>query len=407
MTPVTAALLVVVAILAAAVVGLLVREARRARAAQAMTESEERFRVMADRAPVMMWTARPDTTLDFINHTCVEFSGLSAKQLMDNGWMDICHPDDLAPCIAIYMPAVEARRPFTMEYRLLGADGLYHWFLASALPRYAADGAFTGYIGCSLDITERKHAETAMLESQSALEESHREVRHLAGRLIEAQDAERARVARDLHDDVSQQLAGLSIAFSSLRHRMDDLRASDELQSDLRLLHDRTTALAQNVRHLSHDLHPTVLRHAGLVPALSSYCTEVERSHGTLSACSAEGDLASIAPEAALCLYRIAQEALRNVVAHSGARRADVRLLRAGDDVELTIADDGRGFDVAASLKRAAGLGLVSITERVRLAQGTVSIEARPGNGTCVRVRIPAHAPAKTGAGVLAEAADA
>ena len=99
----------------------------------------------------------------------------------------------------------------------------------------------------------------------------------------------------------------------------------------------------------------------------------------------------SLAPETALSLYRIAQEALRNVIAHAGASRADVRLLHTGDQAELTIADDGRGFDVAGPPRRGRGLGLVSITERVRLAGGTVSITAEAGKGTCVRVRIPAN----------------
>ena len=129
-----------------------------------------------------------------------------------------------------------------------------------------------------------------------------------------------------------------------------------------------------------------MLRHAGLVAALTSYCAELERSHGTVLTCSAEGDFASIAPEVALCLYRIAQEALRNVIAHAGASRADVRLLRTGDHAEITIADDGKGFDVARSLERGKGLGLVSIRERVRLAGGTVSIAAEPKQGNaCAR----------------------
>ena len=138
-----------------------------------------------------------------------------------------------------------------------------------------------------------------------------------------------------------------------------------------------------------------MLRHAGLVAALTSYCAELERSHGTRLTCSAEGDFASIAPEVALCLYRIAQEALRNVIAHAGASRADVRLLRSGDHAEITIADDGKGFDVARSLERGKGLGLVSIPERVRLAGGTVSFEAEPSKGTRVCARDPANAPVK------------
>ena len=194
---------------------------------------------------------------------------------------------------------------------------------------------------------------------------------------------------------MSQQLAGVSIALSSLKHRMEESQVSEELKAELRALHQRTATLAQNVRHLSHDLHPTVLRHGGLVAALTSYCAELERSHGPVLTCSAEGDFASIAPEVALCLYRIAQEALRNVVAHAGASRADVRLLRSGDHAEMTIADDGKGFDVARSLERGRGLGLVSIRERVRLAGGTVSFEADGKQGTRVRVQVPVNALAE------------
>jgi signal transduction histidine kinase len=229
-------------------------------------------------------------------------------------------------------------------------------------------------------------------------------VRHLAGRLIAAQDNERARIARDLHDDVSQQLAGMSIALSSLKRRMEAGHVEEGLLAELRAVHQRTTALAQNVRHLSHDLHPTVLRHAGLVPALTSYCAELERSHGTALTCSAEGDFASVAPEVALCLYRVAQEALRNVIAHAAATRADIRLLRAGADAEITIADDGKGFDFRRSLERGRGLGLVSITERAGLAGGTVRIVSKAGKGTHLRVLIPLRDVVTTDEGSAVEA---
>ena len=319
--------------------------------------------------------------------------------MLDEGWLDIVHPDDRDRCIATYVPAFEARTPFLLEYRARRADGVYRWLLAHGVPKYDPDGSFAGYLGCDVDITERKDAEDRIRAGQAALEVSHREIQHLAGRLIEAQDAERARLARDLHDDVSQQLAGLSIALSGLRRRMGELQIGDNVQADLRALHERTIVLAQNVRQLSHDLHPTVLRHAGLVAALTSYCAEVERVHGTVLRCSAEGDFASIAPEVALCLYRIAQEALRNVIVHAGARRADVHLLRNGDDAELTIVDDGRGFDVASSLTRGKGLGLVSISERAKLAGGTVRITSEPGEGTRVHVRIPTRMLVKSDEG--------
>jgi PAS domain S-box-containing protein len=385
MTHAIGALLIVVGIQAAAIGALLVQRTRRIQVEGDLREREERFRLMADGAPVMIWTARPDATLDYVNRTCVEFTGLPREKLLNEGWLDAVHGEDRDYCVGIYVPAFEARKPLVMEYRILSAEGAYRWIIDSAVPRYGADGSYSGYIGCSIDITERKDAE-------AALETSHREIRHLAGRLIVAQDAERARIARDLHDDVSQQLAGVSIALSGLKHRMAELHVNEDLQADLRALHQRTATLAQNIRHVSHDLHPTVLRHAGLVASLTSYCTELQRLHGTVLTCSAEGDFASIAPASALCLYRIAQEALRNVVAHAAASRAEVRLLRTGDNAEITIVDDGKGFDVASSLERGKGLGLVSITERVRLAGGTVSVAAEPPRGTRVRAQIPAHA---------------
>ena len=152
------------------------------------------------------------------------------EKLRGSGWLEAVHPEDLDPALGIYVSAFEARLPWSLEYRLRRADGAYRWMLASGVPRYGSDGSFAGYVGCDIDITERRNAEDQIRESRAALEASHREIQQLAGRLIEAQDAERARIARDLHDDVSQQLAGLSIALSGLKRRMDELDVGDELQ---------------------------------------------------------------------------------------------------------------------------------------------------------------------------------
>jgi PAS domain S-box-containing protein len=385
-----ALLLIILVLQATAIVALLVSVARRGRSYRALRESEARFRLVADGAPVILWTARKDTRLDFVNAFSVEFSGIPQEQLLDEGWLRFIHPHDVEPSMSAYVPAFEARRPFMFEFRLRRADGAYRWMLASGIPKYGADGGFDGYIGCSIDITERKEAEDRIRESSVVLEASHRKIQQLAGRLIEAQDAERARIARDLHDDVSQQIAGMSIVFSGLRRRMGNLVVNEELQEDLRAFQQRTNTLAENIRHLSHDLHPTVLRHAGLVAALTGYCAELERAHDTVLTCRADGNVDAIDPAGALCLYRVAQEALRNVTAHAGASRADVRLVRSEDIAEMTVTDNGKGFDVGAVPEGGKGLGLVSITERVRLAGGTVSIVAEVTKGTRVVVRIPA-----------------
>ena len=290
-------------------------------------------------------------------------------------------------------------KPFLLEYRLRHADGDYRWFLASGVPKYGRDGSFTGYIGCDIDITERKNAEDRIRASQAALEASHQEIQYLAGRLIEAQEVERARIARDLHDDVSQQLAGVSIAFSGLKQRLGEYHVSEELRQELVELQQQTLKLARNVRQLSHDLHPAVLQHLGLVKGLTSYCGELGRAHGVAMTCTAEGDFGAITPDAALCVYRIAQEALRNVVAHAGASRADVRLLQMGDQAQITIADDGRGFDATNRVERDTGLGLVSMSERARIIGGTVSIVSGLNQGTRVQATIPMNARVKVDVG--------
>jgi two-component system sensor histidine kinase UhpB len=212
--------------------------------------------------------------------------------------------------------------------------------------------------------------------------------------MIATQDNERARIARDLHDDTSQQLAGLSIALSSVKRRVGALVDDDHLTEEVAALQKRTVALTANIRNLSHDLHPSVLHYSGLVAALSAYCAELQLQQATRLTFSAHGDFESLDREAALCLYRVAQEALRNVVRHAEARHADVQLLRDGDNAELLIADDGKGFDDVKTRGSGEGMGLLSITERARLAEGTVSIVTELGRGTQVRVRVPASRPA-------------
>jgi PAS domain S-box-containing protein len=375
-------LIVVLAILAAAVTGLLVQQRR-------LREREERLRLIVDQTPAMLWTMRADSTLDFLNRRCMTFSGLPLEKLLNDGWLDSVHPDDLDRCLSVYVPAVAERRPFLTEYRMRHADGGYRWLLATGVPKYGPDGSFAGYIGCDVDITNQKNAED--------------HIQHLAGRLIEAQEVERARIARDLHDDVSQQLAGVSIAFSGLKQQLNDYDVSDELRQELGELQQQTLQLARHVRQLSHDLHPAVLQHLGLVKGLTSYCGELGRAHGVAMTCTADGDFGAITPDAALCIYRITQEALRNVVAHAGASCADVRLVQTGDQAQITIVDDGRGFDAAGHGERDKGLGLVSMSERARIIGGTVTIASGLYEGTRVEAMIPMNACVNLDAGARME----
>jgi PAS domain S-box-containing protein len=375
------------------ITGLVVQHARRRRSELALRESEERFRLMANGAPVMVWTAGPDTATDFFNSTVLEFTGLPIEALLGNGWRNRIHPDDVDRCVSSYMSAFDARQPIKMEYRFRRADDTYRWVLDTGVPRYGPDGTFVGYIGSALDITERREMEQSLLANEAALRHAFEQNRDLAGRLINAQEVERRRIARDLHDDLSQQLAGVAIMLSGLKRLAAKPNAQPEVDRAVTTLQERTSSLAQSVRTLSHQLHPNVLQHSGLVETLKQHCAEVQKHHDVEVVLTSSGDLGALSPDVSLCLFRVAQEALANAVRHAGARRIQVQFTGTRDSVELSIADNGLGF--VTSEKMGSGLGLRSIDERVRLTRGDVQVDSRLGHGTTVRVRIPlAPAPA-------------
>jgi signal transduction histidine kinase len=217
--------------------------------------------------------------------------------------------------------------------------------------------------------------------------EAEREIRALSGRLINAQEQERTRVARELHDDISQQIAALSIATGNLKTDIPAAQAGARAQSDR--LQQKLAGLAESVRRLSHELHPAVLEHAGLAAALRAYCSEFSSLTGVRVALEAEGSLEGAPITVSLCIFRIVQEALQNVAKHAHVTDASVHLIRARGYLSLTIADRGAGM-APERAGTAGGLGLVSIRERTRLVNGAVHIQSAPNRGTTIAVTIPA-----------------
>jgi len=386
----------VLAIQTSLIGALMLQRARRRRTELALLESQRRYALATGAGGLGVWDWNFETGELYIDPVLKSLLGFGDAEITSRpeDWGARVHPQDVPAAADRIKSCIDgASETYDIEHRMVHKDGSTKWFLSRASAMRRADGTLHRLVGTKVDITAHKRAEEIIRESEAALRVSHREIQHLAGRLIEAQDAERARVARDLHDDVSQQLAALSIAFSGLKHRVAGLPGSGDAHGDLQALQQRTMTLAESVRHLSHDLHPTVLQHVGLVVALTEYCTELSHAHDVVVTCSAEGNFDGLAPDAALCFYRIAQEALRNVVAHAGASAAQVHLRRVGESGELTIADDGRGFLLPGSHRSGKGLGLVSITERVRLAGGTLSVVTELNKGTRLQVQIPVSAP--------------
>ena len=227
--------------------------------------------------------------------------------------------------------------------------------------------------------------------AESSLRASHARVRDLAGRLITAQEAERTRIARELHDDVGQRIASFSIAISAIKRRLADAPAA--VHDDLTSLQTATIALSQDLRLLSHELHPGLLEHLGLVDALKARCEEVRAESGINVGLDVAPGLGPMPDATALCLYRVAQEALHNVVKHAHATTARIRLARQNGHIAMSVTDDGRGFESGTAAGH-RGLGLVSLDERVRMLDGVFAIETSSHAGTTVSVTIPARGDA-------------
>jgi len=212
------------------------------------------------------------------------------------------------------------------------------------------------------------------------------QLRHLSGALITAQEQERSRIARELHDDINQRLVLLSI---EIRQLLQEAGAT-ALVPRLEGLSLAVGGLSTDIHRLAHGLHPAKLDLLGLLPAVKRHCQEVERQTGIAVALTDRDLPDNLSRDTSLCLYRVIQESLANVVRHSGAKHASVDLRMVDGTVALTIADDGGGFDPAVA--GGQGMGIVSMRERLRLVNGAISIQSVPDGGTEVRARVPAEA---------------
>jgi PAS domain S-box-containing protein len=345
-----------------------------------LRESEERFRLVANTAPVMIWMSGLDKLCNYANQPSIEFIGRSAEAILGNGWAEGIHPDDLERSWDIYSNAFDRHEPFRMEYRLRGNDGEYHWVIDSGVPRFNADGSFAGYIGSAIDVTEQKLAADVLST--------------VSQRLIEAQEEERSWIARELHDDIGQRLALLKWQLDQKQHSQV---SADQLQQKIDEASKVVEDLAVDIQALSHRLHSPKLKYLGLAEAVASLCEELSEGQGVEIQFQSESVPKDLPTEAALCLFRVSQEALKNAIKHSGSRHFRVSLIGGQSQIDLSVRDSGSGFDAAEAMN-GRGLGLTSMRERLKLAHGELSIESQPGKGTTVHARVPVS-PKKIAAG--------
>jgi PAS domain S-box-containing protein len=340
-----------------------------------LRESEERFRYVANAAPVMIWMSGCDRLRTYFNRTWLEFTGRTMEEELGNGWADSVHPEDRPQCVERYLHAFDRRQPFTLEYRLRRYNGEYRWILDSGVARYDHDGSFKGYIGSAVDITDRKRVDEALSS--------------LGRRLLEAQEEERKRIARELHDDISQRLAILSLEL----HRCETLlpNSATTLRDRIESLKKTTSEVARDIHLLSHRLHSSQLATMGLVASIKAHCSELAEQRD-VEIDFVHSQVPESLPDAiSLCLFRVLQEALNNAVKHSGERKFEARLERANNELRLTVRDRGVGFDPDIAMYN-EGIGLISMRERLSLVKGTMSIVSEPQAGTVITFRVPLFA---------------
>lgn len=235
------------------------------------------------------------------------------------------------------------------------------------------------------DITQIKRSETLLRENQKQLKVAAGRLFELASRLVHAQEEERRRIARELHDDFGQRVAYIRLRLGALTNKFSDL--GTEGADEIRHLQNGLSSVAEDLRNMSHELHPAVLDMLGIVASLRASCDEFSRLNDIRITFESEFDSLKLPRPVEICLYRVLQETLRNVAKHSGASAATVLLRLAGDQVEMCVHDMGRSF--APERVRGSGLGLISMEERVRLVGGSLSVESSPETGTQISIRLP------------------
>jgi PAS domain S-box-containing protein len=223
-----------------------------------LRESEERFRLVANTAPVLIWMSGPDKLCSYFNQPWLEFTGRSIEAELGNGWAEGVHPEGLSNCLDIYTSAFDQRESFKMQYRLRRNDGEYRWVFDIGVPRFNPDSSFAGYIGSCIDVTERKMVEKALAS--------------LSGRLIDAQEQERKRIAREIHDDYNQRLAVLAMDLEELADHIGD--SPVEAGQRLNRIWNQIGELGSDLHSLSHSLHSSTLESLGLVAGAKAFCEE-------------------------------------------------------------------------------------------------------------------------------------
>lgn len=359
---------------------------RRKRAEEKLQQSEEYYRALIENGSDIIGLLDADGIVRYQSPAVSRILDQPSEDAIGKSAFELVHPDDLPALREFFKCVLEVPGGTAgLEYRRRHRNG--SWRMLEAVGKNLLHNpAVNGIVLNARDITERKRAETDLRQKEADLQRSHDQLRALAARLLTAEEEERSRVSRELHDDLNQKLAVLAFEVESLA--LGPAPDKGRLRTRLGEFQREVVELSEDVRRMAHQLHPSVLDDLGLEPALRSYCGDFARREGIIVKFSSRALPGHLPADIALCLYRVAQECLRNAGRHAKTKAILVSLARFTNVICLRVRDFGAGFAPALARNK-GGLGILSMQERVRLVNGAIVVKSRPGYGTTVDARVP------------------
>ncbi len=353
-------------------IGMAVDITERMRVEETLRESEEKFRNVFRNAAIGMVIVSHQGRLLAANGTFCDYLGYTEAEVLKTPVEALTHAEDWPSFSHALTNALTAGQSFhRLEKRCLHKNGRVVWTQNSASVIRTHNGEIKYLVGEVVDVTPQKLADEALAS--------------INRKLIEGQEQERSRIARELHDDISQRLAVLTIRLQEMKNA---LAGSAELRANIETIINEAKETSVSIRSLSHRLHSSQVEYLGIVTAMTSFCREYAAHHNVEIKFSHEGVPSGIPAEISLSMVRVLQESLQNAVKHSGARYFEVRLSGTADEIALKVSDAGIGFDPQAEMNH-RGLGLISMRERLSLVEGSFSVVSSPDQGTTVHARVP------------------
>ena len=341
---------------------------------ETLRESEARFLDLAEQSRTTHWEVDPQGLFTYVSHVSQASWGYHPGEVVGRMHFYDIHPEEGRKAFkAAVFAVIERKQPFLdVVHTVETKDGRIVWGSVNGIPLLNADGTLRCYRGSCADITERKLAEDSLAV--------------MSLRLIDAHEQERARIARELHDDLVQRLALLAVQLDEVQRDIPD--SGSEIGRRIGDLRNQATDITSDVQLLSHELHSSKLESLGIIGATKNFCKEFAERQRVAIDFQSHDMPAALPTNLSLPLFRTLQEALRNATKHSGGSSFEVKLWGSAEDIQLTISDRGVGFDLEAATK-GTGLGLTSMQERLRLVGGELSINSRPKRGTTIHARVP------------------